>query len=91
MRASCDVCFLLPENKLLLLDQTYWREYFKDFTGHRAIGVIDHPENERGNYVPTQLALRYDALLYIDSSKVLHPLHLQAQGHEVPETYPFGF
>jgi len=80
-----------PENKLLLLNQTYWRNYFKEFTGHRAIGVIYHPEHEHGNYVPSQLAMRYDALLYIDQSKALHPLHLRPHGEEMPETYPFGF
>jgi erythromycin esterase len=60
--------------------------------GHRAIGVVYHPEYERyGNYVPTVLPHRYDALLYIDESHALRPLHLPGSfEHEVPETFPSG-
>ena len=60
--------------------------------GHRAVGVVYHPEYEhRGNYVPTELPSRYDAFLYLDETHALHPLHLQAREHgEVPETYPTG-
>lgn len=61
--------------------------------GHRAIGVVYHPEFERhGNYVPTVLPHRYDAFLYLDTTQALHPLH-EVQPHEegeVPETYPTG-
>jgi erythromycin esterase len=61
--------------------------------GHRAIGVVYHPEYEHyGNYVPTVLPRRYDALLYLDATRALHPLHEvrpRAEG-EVPETYPSG-
>lgn len=59
---------------------------------HRAIGVVYHPEREQwGNYVPTVLPARYDALLYIDVSHALTPLHLHAQpSGEPPETYPSG-
>ncbi len=40
--------------------------------GHRAIGVIYHPEREYpGNYVPTVLARRYDAFLYFAETKAL--------------------
>jgi erythromycin esterase len=60
--------------------------------GHRAIGVVYDPNAERwGNYVPTILAGRYDAFLYIDESKALSPLHIEAvQNGELPETYPTG-
>jgi erythromycin esterase-like protein len=35
--------------------------------GHRAIGVVYRPEYEHfGNYVPTGLPRRYDALLSLD-------------------------
>jgi erythromycin esterase-like protein len=58
--------------------------------GHRAIGVVYHPERERyGNYVPTVMSQRYDAFLYLDTTQALHALHLPA-GHKMPETYPFG-
>jgi erythromycin esterase-like protein len=60
--------------------------------GQRAIGVVYHPEHEHlGNYVPTVLPRRYDALLFLDRAEALHPLHLKAAvGEEVPETYPSG-
>jgi erythromycin esterase-like protein len=60
--------------------------------GHRAIGVVYRPEAERGNYVPTVLPQRYDALLYIDTTHALHPLHdfQPIVSGEVPETYPTG-
>lgn len=41
--------------------------------GHRAIGVVYYPENERGNYVPTLLPKRYDAFIYIEETKALSP------------------
>jgi erythromycin esterase-like protein len=60
--------------------------------GHRAIGVVYHPEWEYyGNYVPTVMPERYDAFLYFDTTQALHPLHMKAEvGEEVPETYPSG-
>ena len=79
------------EDKLILLDSPYWRDRFRDYLGHRAIGVVYHPEREGGNYVPSLLASRYDALMFIDNSEALHPLHLKPDLTEVPETYPFGF
>src|SRR5256885_15614331 len=37
--------------------------------GQRAIGVVYNPEYERyGNYVPTNLAKRYDAFLFVDKT-----------------------
>ena len=77
------------ENQLILLDE-HRDPTFDNWKGHRAIGVVYRPEHERGNYVPTHLAKRYDALLHIDTSSALHPLHLQPSGHEMPDTYPFG-
>jgi erythromycin esterase-like protein len=60
--------------------------------GHRAIGVVYHPEYEHyGNYVPTVLPRRYDAFLYIDETRALRPLHVMAREEgEVPETFPSG-
>jgi erythromycin esterase len=60
--------------------------------GHRAIGVVYNPERERhGNYVPTVLPKRYDAFLFLDETRALHPLHiLQRDGADAPETYPWG-
>ena len=43
--------------------------------GQRAIGVVYHPEYEHlGNYVPTALPRRYDALLYLDRTEALRPI-----------------
>jgi erythromycin esterase len=60
--------------------------------GQRAIGVVYHPEAEyRGNYVPTVLAQRYDAFVYLDETRALHPLRLPVRRRtEPPETYPWG-
>ena len=57
--------------------------------GHRAIGVVYRPEAEWGNYVPTVLPLRYDAFLYLDRTRALHPLPDQADD-EPPELYPWN-
>jgi erythromycin esterase len=58
---------------------------------HRAIGVVYDPERERrGNYVPSVMAQRYDAFIFIDQTKALHPLQLKPHDKKMPETYPFG-
>jgi erythromycin esterase len=79
------------EDKLILFETDHLKEKFGRFLGHRAIGVVYHPERERGNYVPTLLPSRYDALMYIDETEALHPLHLKPAGDQIPDTYPFGF
>ena len=81
-----------PDDKLLLLATADQTPDFLQPRGHRAIGVVYRPEYEQyGNYVPT-VPRRYDACLYVDKSRALHPLH-EVQPHEdaeVPETYPTG-
>ena len=60
--------------------------------GHRAIGVVYHPDRDRfGNWVPTVMGRRYDAFLYFDQTEALHPLHreLPAQPAE-RDTYPWS-
>jgi erythromycin esterase-like protein len=77
---------------LLLLNNLKSKEDLNTIFGHRAIGVVYQPEYEKfGNYVPSILPERYDAFIYIDQTKALHPLHITPDGHKVPETYPFGF
>ena len=61
-----------------------------DPRGHRAIGVVYHPERELGNYVPTVLPDRYDAFVHVEETEGLHPLHLDPGGAREPETYPWG-
>src|SRR5262249_7993968 len=60
--------------------------------GHRAIGVVYRPQHEAfGNYVPTIMSKRYDALLFIGEPHALHPLAMPATlDREVPETFPTG-
>lgn len=75
-------------NKLIILKNIKEKEFF-DYRGQRAIGVVYDPLNEIGNYVPTILPKRYDALLYIDKSKALRPILVPYPEYdEVPETFP---
>ena len=81
-----------PDNKLLIFNEQSpaVEEQFRGWLGHRAIGVVYNPEAERGNYVPTKLTSRYDAFLYIDRTKALHPLRMKPDGHLTPDLFPFG-
>jgi erythromycin esterase-like protein len=82
-----------PENRLLLLEEARTHEEFLAERGHRAIGVVYHPDLEHyGSYVPTVLPLRYDAFLYLDETRALRPLHevKPRPESEAPETYPSG-
>lgn len=78
-------------NRLLLLQALRGLEAAEEWRGHRAIGVVYHPEYEWGNYVPTLLPRRYDAFLFIDKTEALHPLQLQPERDQPPELYPWGF
>ncbi len=79
------------ENKLLIMDDFMNDAFMENYFGHRAIGVVYNPEYEKyGNYVPSILPLRYDAFIFLNETKALHPLHILPDGHLVPETYPFG-
>jgi erythromycin esterase-like protein len=79
---------------LLIFDDEARRKPLLSMRGQRAIGVVYHPEYEHsGNYVPTVLPRRYDALLYLDQTEaLLHPLPVQLhpEEEEVPETFPSG-
>jgi erythromycin esterase len=60
--------------------------------GHRAIGVVYDPARESyGNYVPTDLANRYDAFVYFETTRALHPLHVTDHFNgDAPGTFPWG-
>lgn len=76
---------------LLISDDLRNDERFDHARGHRAIGVVYHPEREAyGNYVPTVLTERYDAFIHLEETRALHPLNNLARNDEPPETYPFG-
>jgi erythromycin esterase-like protein len=66
-----------PVNKILLFNSDNKR-LFNSIIGHRAIGVVYHPEYEHlGNYVPSQVASRYDGFIFVDQSHALKPLILK--------------
>ena len=79
-------------DQLLIMDDFLENiDLLENHIGHRAIGVVYDPNRERfGNYVPTILPLRYDAFVFLDETSALHPLHVTPDGHQIPETYPFG-
>lgn len=60
---------------LLIFEPGHWEGPLRAWRGHRAIGVVYRPEEERGNYVPTMLPLRYDAFIFIDETSALSPVH----------------
>ena len=67
-------------------------EWLSQSRGHRAIGVVYAPEREFGNYVPTVLGTRYDALLWFEDSSALRPLHHESRPSEAElETSPTGY
>jgi erythromycin esterase len=83
----------IGKNKLLtFVDTKAVEDVYSDSRGQRAIGVIYHPEYEAfGNYVDTILAERYDAFVFIDKTRALHPIHMPlSPDEEVPETFPTG-
>jgi erythromycin esterase-like protein len=80
-----------PENALYIFaDMQLHADMFKP-RGHRAVGVVYRPEYEQyGNYVPTILPWRYDALVYIDESTSLTPLDERpgTTESETSDTFP---
>ncbi|MFC7157393.1 erythromycin esterase family protein [Halomarina halobia] len=77
-------------NRLLLSDDLAADTALAESRGHRAIGVVYHPDREAANYVPTVLPDRYDAFVHLDETRALHPLHTHADRETVPELYPTG-
>jgi len=73
---------------ILFSQETY--SIYKTAVSHRAIGVVYDPQMEQfGNYVPSILSRRYNALIYFDDTRALHPLHLHPDRQKLPQTYPF--
>ncbi|HET8989000.1 MAG TPA: erythromycin esterase family protein, partial [Humibacillus sp.] len=66
--------------------------FLSAWLGHRAIGVVYNPHHETGNYVPTRIGGRYDALIWLERTTALRPLHHEARPLEPElETEPTGF
>jgi len=60
--------------------------------GHRAVGVVYDPRREAGNYVPTVMGRRYDALIWVPETTALTPLSSEARPLSPElETEPTGF
>ncbi|WP_435146881.1 erythromycin esterase family protein [Halobaculum sp. P14] len=78
------------DDRLLYTDRIADDDALSEPRGHRAIGVVYHPQWESGNYVPTDLRRRYDAFIHVDESQALHPLELHPDRERVPELYPTG-
>lgn len=80
------------EPSLLVFAETYDQpRWLRTSLDHRAIGVVYHPEQERwGNYVPSTLGDRYDALLWFGETTALEPLHAEPAEDPEPETAPTG-
>jgi erythromycin esterase-like protein len=62
-----------PGNSVFFFDDA--PETLRRHVGHRAAGVIYHPEREYpGNYVPTALSERYDVFIFLENTTALTPL-----------------
>lgn len=80
------------EDRYLLFHSEDIREQYNESIKHRAIGVVYNPYREKyGNYVPSVMANRYDAFIYLDRTSALHPLHLKPHAAKIPDTFPFAF
>ncbi len=82
----------LGEPAVLVFPDDRSGPWLSEWRGHRAIGVVYHPERESRNYVPTRMGGRYDALLWLEETCALKPLHHEGRplGPEL-ETEPTGF
>ncbi len=79
------------KNRIVFMNEEMKKQIGKKEIGHRAIGVVYQPQYEfLGNYVPSLMPQRYDAFVYLDETSALHPLHIKPDGHQMPETFPFG-
>ncbi|MBC7544720.1 MAG: erythromycin esterase family protein [Candidatus Sericytochromatia bacterium] len=81
-----------PEDQVLVLSPDVAIPPMRTVRGHRAIGVVYQPRYERfDNYVPTDLAARYDAVIHVDHSHALSPLHVPERLQlEPPDTFPWA-
>jgi erythromycin esterase len=77
---------------ILVFDENRSGPWLSSWNGHRAIGVVYRPERESGNYVPTRMGGRYDALIWLEETTALRALHHEGRPEEPEfETEPTGF
>ncbi|WP_144051597.1 erythromycin esterase family protein [Fibrisoma limi] len=79
-----------PGNKLLFLNQLRTDSTLAQTRGQRAIGVVYHPNQEQGNYVPTRLTERYDGLIFLNRTQALQPIDVQPQARKEHSEAPVG-
>jgi erythromycin esterase-like protein len=66
--------------------------WLSGWAGHRAIGVVYEPSREGGNYVPTRMGRRCDALLWFEDTRAITPLRHEPRPVEPEyETEPSGY
>lgn len=76
---------------MLILPNTLHRNEFGKRIGHRAVGVVYRPENDWRQYVPSVMRERYDAFLYLDTTRAVHAVKPDAVDlTEIPDLYPWG-
>lgn len=77
------------ERALLVFPRHPRLDWLERSRGHRAVGVVYEPERERlGNWVPTVMGRRYDALCYLDRTEALRPIEPAHVSTAEPETWP---
>jgi erythromycin esterase-like protein len=79
-----------PDQALSVFPRRERADVLSDELGHRAVGVVYHPERDAVQYVPTVLGERYDAFLWFDQSRGVLPLRTRPSGVLEPETFPTG-
>lgn len=71
----------LGEASLLVFDGDREGPWLSRRRDHRAIGVVYRPSGDRwGNWVPTVMGRRYDALLAFDVTEAVRPLPVSTAG-----------
>ena len=61
----------------------------RKITYQRAVGVVYQPKHEgRARDVPTNLALRYDAYIFVNRTHALQSLKRPAQSQQYPDLWP---
>ena len=82
----------LGQPAVLLFGDDRSGPWLSAWLGHRAMGVVYQPAREAGNYVPTRMGERYDALIWLEQTTALAPLHHEPRPVEPElETEPSGF
>jgi erythromycin esterase-like protein len=69
---------LNPGDKIVLSKDLNQNKLLRKPIGHRAIGVVYHPEALQYPYfVPSIISKRYNAFIFIDNTTALHPIKIK--------------